>query len=1668
MARKPTLPGFQDVSVEEKKFKPRAGDLGYAYSLGGFEELGTPETMHGPVQPSIPEDLLKELGSVDATRPMTTTPQTIDPKDWEKLRFITNPASYFTLDSLGKEMSKLHETQQTASGLASRYLSSSQPITLPGVSQLSDSLFKGTEVNELANKYEAEGLSTFEASRRAWDETDMLSTNVHLAWTFDWNKGDFIKGEVPLWGDKTFGSVDLGTKGFMEEIIMDPLNVLGVGLVAKPLEKTLLKGGGSIVDGTFRPSVIISTQGAVPDNLAGRTVTIGGGSPEYAGTKLLAPPTNNPFGIPTVKVNLTQSEKVNNFIADHTPLPFVRKDGLPEGILRARTEMKTTAESLSASMSSEFDTKMRRLFDISDNGTIDALANIDETLPGSPTLADVAARLPRFYDNLTKEQRSFLLDMRERLAPIELQQAELGLDIPKRGDILPSPANPAAEGFYLPRGNALTDGADQVSRSGKPIIRTKGTRGSYKMPAVFDSMAEGISKGYEYISFKDSMRSYIQASGSNSADQWTKNVLKTLTDEDGNPLGTTALMRLEKSPYYKEYKSLSNAIRSKIQTVRNRNVRFQERSKISDRAMRDAERELIKEQKAIEKVRGQTTDAAVPAMKRVEAAEKKILEAGGYTRQDIVEARRYMQQTVSDGRTLVRNIRMNLENLKTAKMKFRKQDRALQKSVNKLENLIQESDTLAGAFNDDVFQELPVAVGKKYQTVMNRRNYLEEQIEKMTTRHEMLEDHIGKLMDREDLLRGMDKITVANNRESVRTLRKMHKADVSQTRLKTEFRMLEREVARSMKMSERFEKKQINNIKKSADAATKRAVKLDDRTADALLRVHQSQDELIALKDRFASVKNEYDHAKRLAEKHQSGELPIGLRGLEGYSFPEEFAAVMNKNLKKESPPEGKYSNVINTVNAYANFYRSIRATGDDSAVSIHGLLGAFANPKATAKTFTEHWKAWGTNGEVLLGKYVDDFNHRAMGGGRLTSEDWSRELLRIGGEQTEFFISGAGGKIQKAPFVKQANRAFGFYGDKLRLEWADDLLQEQLRNGKTIEELRASGKLKEIAEGVNVATGWAKNKFAGDLGDFLLFAPRFFQARLQNVGKALQASVTDPVGAVEAVPGVGRTMRRSLEGRGVRDIPLDQRIARRSMLRFIGGAATLTYGINYFMGNETDARILVKDKDGNWQYNSNFMRIRFKGTDVSLFGTYDSLARMLVLSGTGQPLDAWRGMASGPVQQAWDFFSGKDYYGSDTTVDWMPGESDTLARLGYIMEQHIPFSFEDVPNLSRELVSGDRGGAAFRLGAEFFGVKNAPLGYKDTIYEVAKEFRENNKKSPSAIGDETGWDHENLSRGELRAIKEHPDMKKLDNDLDIELQGEQLAFDNLSNYLLNAEQGLVNNIESGADLDVIGDQISRLKANRSAFFDAFQNNPNNADFLADRENLDIRNVADYYGHMYYNVSLYIDPETGFQDWDSFEEDREAVLEKAMQEGGSKLVAYIVDSSGPNANNYRSKQYTDERVRKLVEQYDADQEIIREYYSLPMNIADDFNFGDEFREYLRLSKNKREQFLALADIISSNPAEIKEMKKAKKMKNFLSMVTQIKKGWRAHPDNWMVEAKMWKWGIITSPVNKKVVNMQNQLIGQSREAGKLGYYDLRNIEELIQQQSLSAQPAGVR
>ena len=175
--------------------------------------------------------------------------------------------------------------------------------------------------------------------------------------------------------------------------------------------------------------------------------------------------------------------------------------------------------------------------------------------------------------------------------------------------------------------------------------------------------------------------------------------------------------------------------------------------------------------------------------------------------------------------------------------------------------------------------------------------------------------------------------------------------------------------------------------------------------------------------------------------------------------------------------------------------------------------------------------------------------------------------------------------------------------GVRMRVEWADDIVQELLAEGRTLDEIKGTDLGREIGDAVNSATGHGSKKFGGNVGDFLFFAPRFFQARLENMGRAVKGTVKDPISAVaDIVPGGGRA-RRAMMGDHPKfaETSIQERIARRSMLRMISQGTLLTAGINYALGNETDYRGVVIDKQGRWNYNSNFMRIRFKGRDYSI-----------------------------------------------------------------------------------------------------------------------------------------------------------------------------------------------------------------------------------------------------------------------------------------------------------------------------------------------------------------------------------------------------------------------------------------------------------------------------------
>jgi len=307
-------------------------------------------------------------------------------------------------------------------------------------------------------------------------------------------------------------------------------------------------------------------------------------------------------------------------------------------------------------------------------------------------------------------------------------------------------------------------------------------------------------------------------------------------------------------------------------------------------------------------------------------------------------------------------------------------------------------------------------------------------------------------------------------------------------------------------------------------------------------------------------------------------------------------------------------------------------------------------------------------------------FDDKAVKSGRMNSIAWGQETLHLGGQNTEFLLGrGDGSFLNRVPGIRQANRAFGYFGDALRLQWADDELERLIRTtGRSIEELRSSGEVRKIAEAVNGNTGYSPGKTFGDMGDLVFFAPRFLQARMETVARGLMS----------LRPGA----------------TVEQRFARRSLIKMIGYGTILTYAANMMLGNETDVKPM---KDG--RYNSNFMRIRFGDRDISVFGSWELFPRAIIATASGNPQQIIRGLGSGVVSSAWDLFWNKDFMGKavydnpQDFAEWM---------LGHI----TPFAADELLPTTKNLAKGVTGDTKSLVAGitsaitETLGIKSSPL----------------------------------------------------------------------------------------------------------------------------------------------------------------------------------------------------------------------------------------------------------------------------------------------------------------------------------------------------------------------
>ena len=1647
---------FEDLAkLQKRQDEEEQGDI---RSLPGFR----PEKMPGFFEV---EDTMhrQELGGLDRT----SRPSTADLYALEASGDLFNPATgqpkfpltpeYIQGKGRAGAADYLHSWSRTLGGLVA---------TGAGELGLDDSVIKSGDVAKRAAELRKEGHSVLEASRMAWEETEMPTMNVPIS------VGPYGSAEVPI-----------GVKGGVE-LITDPLNLLfGAGAGVK-VGKHVLTKGVKLSNGVFRPSAWIGDVHAMADDVA----------PVYA------PPVNNPFGIPTMKTGLTRQEKIWNTLADYAPI--VKKDELGVNVMKAREEMATVADNLATSMANEFDVKYKSAFKLDENGGIIGLGNKVDGIPGNPLIQDVAARLPLYKPHLTGEQLNFLKGLQLRIAPVRQQMVELGIPVKTRSDIMDG-------GFYLPRGNALEEGSESV----KVTKRFPGKK-SFEKPAVFDSAAQGIDENYKYAPFKVAIHSYIKQAGKKSANQWTKNVLKNAKDENGNPLGITPKMTLEKNPVYKKAQRMVVRMQDKRRQIIAQNTRANERAKVAEKAMRKADKAAADETVAAQRAGERATTSAGPAMQRTENARKRFLNnSGTYTGEDVKSARAMLMESISEGRTLVTNITRNVAELKVAKAKVRASDRLLEKLGREFTETLDEAQTMVDEAYEDMLLEMPTPkTGKTYEKLTNQLDRLQAKWDNLAAKQMDLEDRVTEIQDAGEELVAMEKINQSNTRGAVNLVKEIADVERVKTRLKTELTMLEREEARMIRLAEKTEKRELNRIKKDVDAAAGEAVNLDDRAAQALIELEKKKDALADLRKAHDDISGELDHIKKQANKPPSGYALITPEFQMGQmAFPAELVHAVDDVVRSELPTVGAKAWVPNLVTGYNRIYASMAATLDDSAVAIHGLLGLYNDPATTAQVFSKHWKAWGVHGEKLLGSFIDDFNRKAINSGRLTSEDWARAGTRIGGEDTEFMIGGQKGVslLKVTPGIKQANRAFGYYGDMLRLKWADSELEDLMRStGKTVQELTDSGDLAKIAEGVNSATGYSGRQFGGSLGDIALFAPRFLQARFENLVRASRAMVTDPAGAIEATPFVGRQLRNITPG--TRDIAMTDRIARRSMLRMIGTAAFLTYGINEAQGRETDMRMTFIDDEGNVRYNSNFMRARLGERDVSLLGTYDSLMRLIVLSGTGHPIDAFRGLAAGLPSQAWDVLSGEDAMGQPDRAEWMPGDNEALASVGHVLEGFTPFAADELPHAIGKVREGDIGEAARTMGMEFFGVKNAPLGYYDLIDDIATEKRGGplsrdrdiplipetweelpgkgiskigeglktlgvergleelgirstdeeiagrKQKSPTAVGDEVGWDPENLSKGERRAIMNDPRMIEYLDSFDAsQAGGLSQAFDVLEGHYASLETNLIAAIEGGGQNPRFGSLITGLKKNRSAAWNMFEDL--NKEELGE-EDLEEMHIADQFGLKYWSREIEQDPASGYVDWEKYEQEGKDIL-KAAADVHPDYVEYILSPSGPNENNYRSKRFNDQRVKDLVEERETDSVVLKEYHQIPMKIARILDMERLFDDYLK--NPAKTQFLDMKDY-DQNTAKTEKMKKeiikAKDTAWLLGQIGQQKKAFRQQPENWHTDAILWKWGD-GEPVNGLTLQFEEELKNrQIAEGSGLPMVDLRHIQGMIESQ----------
>ena len=1141
---------------------------------------------------------------------------------------------------------------------------------------------------------------------------------------------------------------------------------------------------------------------------------------------------------------------------------------------------------------------LHNVFSIDDQQLIPALAGIDPSIPLAPSVQDVAARLPRFTRYLTQGQLAALEELRVDLAPWRQLLDDFEIETGVRRDIMEG-------GFYIHRG-ASRDVSEEVEAFIRGRASVGGGERSFQKTEKLTSMGQGVQDGRVYAPLGDSLRNYIHQVGELSRDSHIARQFKALKDPYGASLAVT---KADMVPV---------ALRQKVTRLRN-NIR-QATKAMGQQEVRGGVlgQELARRTREAEAAAGRTTRRAPGAQ-------------GAISKEDFRRLQKTLKEAEAHKASVLDDMRFQVEAMRAAKKQLTAADRKIIALMDRLAKDVEGDELLA-----KIAQDPAEAWDADYILASIRIESVNAQIDELIPGHMALAETVDELTFAGNLLAGVRKasqIDVLNGRKA---LRAAQNKDWQVALAQRELTLLELEESRRLA---------------SQTAAQRRFLRNDIFQGRAALRRQKFQSELDEVSDAWQDA----------LHGNPEGTI-IQLPGLEGSFFPQAVADAANEVIRRTGQLQGEASFPLEAIRDINQLYLGIRATADNSYGFIQGSVGMYANQAAFARAARVNgvvpgFGAW--RDPKVLGAFIKDYDHWATKQGRLTAVEWAGEELRVGGSMTEFFLGGGLFKqFEKIPGVTKiadaSNRAFGSFGDALRLGWADDLLAEELAKGRNLAEIRASGDLGRIAEVANNMTGFSKHAVLGSMGDVVLLAPKYFASRFQTLGR----------GAMGLLPGAS----------------IDKRIARRSLLRMIGYGAALTEAINFATGNETDRRPVIKNARGEWRYNSNFYRVRFLGRDYSLFGPWDSMLRLLVTAGIAAEtrsiptaFDAVRGMTSGVANNTWDFVSGEDFNGKRTRDN-----SQQIARR--LASNFVPFSAEQGTETAEQLYRDIRdknlkgvAGGVLGLAAEFEGIKSAPLSMTDIAQSLADEW-----VATQPLEEQAQYEGKAYFQLPVRArdeIYKNDEVKRLQEKMPDTLPSikEQVAvsMENFRHSKADSVEKLERRVRAGSRGKELTDAIQTYKSdvwNKSQ--DAFGRD-NIIDYLNKTEP---GNLEDMFREAYWSAQLTIvNQQTGELSYDARDKVRKQILERADDEGVDRE---LITNRRPTQNTM---------VDEVLASYDRDQEALRPLWEVPESVLQDFPPGqnrDTLLDYLAADSTDRVSYRdAYPMLIKAFDAEVSRVRK---------------------------------------------------------------------------------------